>query len=71
LDQPAGSLNMRAMLRDTLAVLEQLPEACTRFRNKLPRRAHSTLAQLETTIRNGLDPAEAYNMLPGRDPQNR
>src|SRR5229473_536872 len=27
LDQPAGSLDLRAMLRDTLAALEQLPHA--------------------------------------------
>src|SRR6266404_3897904 len=32
LDQPAGSLDMRAMLRDTVAALDQLPEACARFR---------------------------------------
>ena len=69
LDQPAGSLNMRAMLRDTAAALPQLPEACTRFRKNLPKRAHPTLAQLELTVRHGLDPAEAYNMVPGRSPQ--
>src|SRR5438128_125302 len=69
LDQPAGSLNMRAMLRDTAAALQQLPEACTRFRKNLPKRAHPTLAQLELTVRHGLDPAEAYNMVPGRSPQ--
>lgn len=70
LDQPRGSLDVRAMVRDTEAALEQLPEACVRFRKNLPRRAHPALAQLETTIRNGLGPAEAYNMVPGRDPQN-
>src|SRR5580693_2872862 len=32
LDQPSGSLDMHAMLRDTLAALEQLPQACSRFR---------------------------------------
>lgn len=70
LDQPSASLDLRAMLRDTLAALEQLPEACVRFRQDLPRRAHPTLAQLEITVRNALDPAEAYNMVPGRNPQN-
>ncbi|HYW44449.1 MAG TPA: hypothetical protein VE959_16420 [Bryobacteraceae bacterium] len=70
LDQPSDSLDLRAILRDTLAALEQLPEACVRFRQNLPRRAHPTLAQPEITVRNELDPAEAYSMVPGRNPQN-
>ncbi len=70
LDQPAGSLDLRAMLRDTLAALEQLPQAQARFRKNLPHRVHSTLAQLEASIRNSLQPVEAYTMVPGRDPQN-
>src|SRR5215471_9271344 len=32
LDQPPGSLDLRAMLRDTLAALEQRTEATARFR---------------------------------------
>jgi hypothetical protein len=70
LDQPPSSLDLHTMLRDTLAALDQLTEACARFRTTLPRRAHTTLAQIEITVRRGLDPAEAYNMVPGRDPQN-
>jgi hypothetical protein len=69
LDQPPASLDLHAMLRDTLAALDQLPEACTRFRTHLPRRAHAILAQLEINVRSGLDPAEAYSMVPGRSPQ--
>ena len=65
LDQPARTLDLRAMLRDTLAALDQLPEATARFRKNLPQRAHPRLAELETSIRNGLDPSEAYNMIPG------
>src|SRR6266545_3246106 len=38
LDQPPGSLDLHAMLRDTLAALNQLPEACARFRTNLPSR---------------------------------
>jgi hypothetical protein len=57
------------MLRDTLAALDQLPEASARFRKNLPRRAHPTLTGLESTIRHNLPPVEAYNMVPGRDPQ--
>jgi hypothetical protein len=70
LDQPSATLDLQAMLRDTLAALEQLPAACIRFRKNLPRHAHQTLAQLEITVRHALDSAEAYNMVPGRDPQN-
>ena len=69
-DQSPTSLNLRAMLRDTLAALDRLPEACARFRTHLPRRAHAILVRLEITVRNGLDPAEAYSMEPGRSPRN-
>jgi hypothetical protein len=71
LDQPPAGLNLPAMLRDTLAALEQLPEVSSRFRRNLPPRAHPTLERLESDIRADLRPAEAYNMVPGRDPQNR
>lgn len=70
LDQPSGDLDLKFMLRDTLAALDQLPEASARFRNNLPRRAHPALAGLESAIRQTLPPAQAYNMVPGRDPQN-
>ena len=70
LDQPPASLDLHTMLRDTLAALDQLPEACALFRTHLPRRTHAVLAQLEITVRSGLDPAEAYSMVPGRSPQN-
>lgn len=70
LDQPPGALDLRAMLRDTIAALEQLPKACARFRKNLPKRAHPILASLEPSVRNSLDPREAYNMLPGQHPQN-
>lgn len=70
LDQPVGSLDMHAMLRDTLAALEQLPQSCAHFRKHLPARAHPKLGTLEAELRNRLNPAEAYSMVPGRDPQN-
>ena len=70
LDQVPGALDLNAMLRDTMAALEQLPEASARFRKHLPPRAHPALAKLEITVRKSLLPAEAYNMVPGRDPQN-
>ena len=69
LDQPPGKLNLRALLRDTLAALEQLPAVCSRFRETLPQ-VQPTLSELELKIRVNLHPTEAYNMVPGRDPQN-
>ena len=70
LDQPPGTLDLRRMLRDTLAALEQLPEASDRLRRNLPNRAHPTLGRLEGVVRQNLLPAEAYTMVPGRDPQS-
>jgi hypothetical protein len=70
LDQPPGKLNLASMLRDTLAALEQLTGACSRLRSNLPPPSHATLTRLEASIRRNLNPAEAYNMVPGRDPQN-
>ncbi|MFN0101136.1 MAG: hypothetical protein ACKV2U_03480 [Bryobacteraceae bacterium] len=65
LDQPPGTLDPRAMLRDTLAALDQRPEACTRFRQNLPQRSLARLAELEVSIRKDLNPVEAYNLVPG------
>ena len=62
----AGAMFLVAMLRDTLAALEQLPQARLRFRKNLPSRTHPGLAKLELDIRNRLKPAEAYNTVPGR-----
>lgn len=59
LDQAPGTLDMQAMFRDTLAALEQLPEAAVLFRKNLPRRVHLTLAPLEVAVRQSLHPAEA------------
>jgi hypothetical protein len=70
LDQVEGSLDRRAMLRDTLTLLDQLPSACAQFRKQLPARARPTLEQLEGSLRKALNPKEAYNMVPGRDPEN-
>ncbi|HTT19407.1 MAG TPA: hypothetical protein VMG82_10700 [Candidatus Sulfotelmatobacter sp.] len=70
LDQPPGKLNQHAMLRDTLAALEQLPQRMIQFRNVLPSRAQHTLPALEVSVRRSLDSREAYNMVPGRDPKN-
>jgi hypothetical protein len=71
LDQAEGTVvDRRAMLRDTLIALDQLPSACAQFRKQLPARAQTTLDQLESSVRKALNPQEAYNMVPGRDPEN-
>jgi hypothetical protein len=70
LDQPVGKLDQHAMLHDTLAALEQLPQACAHFREHLPSRAHPVLVRLEAELRLRLNPTEAYSMVPGRDPRN-
>jgi hypothetical protein len=70
LDQPPGKLSVSALLRDTQAALEQLPAACSRLRANLPSAAQIALSHLELSIRTKLNPAEAYNLVPGRDPQN-
>src|ERR1039457_6334411 len=41
-----------------------------KFRKQLPACAHPTLEQLEGSVRKALNPKEAYNMVPGRDPEN-
>ena len=58
------------MLRDTSAALERMPQLLAKFRKMLPPRAHSTLPALERSVRKNLNPREAYNMVPSRDPQN-
>ncbi|HZD31018.1 MAG TPA: hypothetical protein VE779_05080 [Candidatus Angelobacter sp.] len=70
LDQPPGKLNMKAMLRDTQAALEQLPTVCTRLRKNLPPQVQPILAKIEVSVRMNLHPVEAYNMVPGLNPQN-
>jgi len=54
LDQPASSLDRPAMLRDTLAALNQLPPAAAQFRKKLPRVYCGTLRSFGCRIRTRL-----------------
>lgn len=71
LDQPAGTLNVPAMVRDTLASLDRLAHTRAQVRAQLPGHTRARLERLEPVIRATLDPTEAYNDVPGRDPQNR
>lgn len=69
LDQPAGSLDVAAMVRDTLASLQHLPAARDVVRTRAPTPLR--VEQLESSIRAELDPREAYNDIPSHLPQNR
>ena len=71
MDQPAGTLDLRTMLRDTLASLNHLPDAREQVRARLPPAATSRVLTLEQTLRASLDPNEAYNDVTGRDPHFR
>jgi hypothetical protein len=70
LDQPAHTLDLAAMLRDTTATLTRLPRTRQHVRDALPLPTRDHVAQLERVIRAAVDPREAYNDIPGRDPQN-
>jgi hypothetical protein len=70
LDQPAGSLDFKAMVRDTLASLSQLPPARDAVRTRLPSASQPRVRALELTIRANLNPREAYNDIP-RSPHAR
>lgn len=70
LDQPSAGLDRNAMLGDTLAALRRLAPALVQFRKKFPPHSHPRLAQLEKSVRKALNQKEAYNMVPGRDPEN-
>jgi hypothetical protein len=47
LDQPPGRFKLRAMLPDTSAALERMPQLLAKFRQMLPPRAHAKLPALE------------------------
>ena len=71
LDQPSGSLDFEAVVRDTLASLDELPAAREQVRRRLPHAVRLRVLKLEQIIRASLDPREAYNQIPGRDPNTR
>lgn len=71
LDQTRSTFNLAAMVRDTLATLAKLAPGREDLRRKLPPRVQPRLKDLEPAIRAALDPREAYNDVPGRDPQVR
>ena len=71
LDQPPGTLDVDAMVRDTLTSLDALGHVRAHVRLGVPAACQPRLTALEPLIRATLDPREAYNDVPGADPQNR
>jgi hypothetical protein len=71
LDQPPGALDVPVMARDTIRSLDALADARAQVRLGIPDTSRAGLHTLEPLIRATLDPREAYNDVPGLDPQNR
>jgi len=69
LKQPARSLDVATMVRETLASLQHLPAARDVVRTRVP--TPPRVEELESSIRAELDPREAYNDVPGYSPQTR
>lgn len=69
LDQPPGTLDVTAMVRDTTATLARLPRTRQHVREALPPDTRAQITRLEHDLRATLEPREAYNDIPGRDPQ--
>jgi hypothetical protein len=71
LDQPPGTLDVDAMVRDTLTSLDALALARDQVRTGVPGDTRARLQTLEPMIRATLDLSDVYDDVPGRDPQNR
>jgi len=71
LDQPLGTLDLDAMVRDTLTSPDALTVARAQVRAGAPGDTRARLQTREPMIRATLDRIEAYNDVPGRDPQIR
>jgi hypothetical protein len=65
LDQPPDTLDLVAMIRDTLATLAGLPRTRQHVREALPPDTRNHVTHLERDIRATLDSREAYNDIPG------
>ena len=68
LDQPPGKLDQRAMIRDTMASLDDLPGARARFFHALPTEALARLQEILSTAHGVVRHEDAYQSVPGRDP---
>lgn len=68
LDQPLGRFNVAAMTQDCLGTIETVLQTLVAFLDSLPSEARIRLAKLVPVVRQELTPEDAYNQIPGRDP---
>lgn len=71
LDQPPGRFDLKAMVEDTLASLEELPEARAELLDLFDERMRLRLEMEVKARRLHLLPEDAYLEIPGRDPAAR
>jgi hypothetical protein len=64
LDQPPGTVDVAAMVRDTTVTLGHLPRTQQRVRAALPPPLRAHVSRLERDLRAMLDAREAYNDIP-------
>jgi hypothetical protein len=68
MDLSPPGIDARAMLRDTLASLDELPETREEFLDSLDAKERKRLEAHISSVRAGLGPQAAYIDIPGRDP---
>ena len=68
LDRVPFGFNLPAIVRDTLASLEAIPTARRVFFDTLAAADRERLTRRTSDVRSTLDPVDAYNQIPGRDP---
>lgn len=71
LDHPTLGLNLPAMVRDTIASLNAIAATRQQFLATIHPADRKRLAVRIEVVRATLDPREAYNDIPGRDPRLR
>ena len=71
LDRAPSGLNLAAMVRDTIASLDDIPRARERFLATLLPADRDRLARRTEVVRATLDPHQAYVHIPGMDPRLR
>ena len=71
LDHPPGSYNLAAMVRDTLASLDDLPQTRQDFLDTLAPPDRERIARRVPVVRATLAPEEAYSQVPKGSPRIR
>jgi hypothetical protein len=69
LDQQAATLDFAAMTRDTLASLEAISTAQQELMLSLTEAQRRRVTERAAALRTRLLPEQAYNQIPGRDPE--